>query len=133
MTTVIYWRVLVAVALLACGWYIVHVIRDNATLRQQVSDQAASISQLETRATAIEVAQVANNTFATENTTQASRGIARNEAARRSDPNVVAIDKPWPAAMRGRVFDNPDPTSGSTEPARVPAAGRGSRDKVPQP
>lgn len=133
MNPVLWWRVFVAAAVIALAAYVVHLIKANATMSDTIDAQAKSIGALQMRAAAIERAQEANNAFATTNQTQASRGIARNETARRSDSDVIAIDKPWPAAVRGRVFDNPDPTSGSTEPATVPAAGAGGRDQVPQP
>lgn len=133
MTVVVWWRVLVAVALAAAGWYIVDLIGDNRELRREVDELKATTVQLAERAERLEKTLADNQRHDDEVSAQASRGIARNESLRRTDHAVSAIDKPWPAALRGRVFDNPDPTSGSTAPAGAAAAGGGDRDEVPQP
>lgn len=117
MTPTLYWRLLVVVALALGAWYVVHVIRDNAKLSQAVLDLSTAVNIQTERAERIEAAMVANQTHDDTERRQASAGVARNEQARRSDPDVIAIDRPWPAAVRGRVFDNPDPASGSTTAA----------------
>ena len=52
------------------------------------------------------------------------------ERARREDPEVAAVDRPWPASVRVRVFVDPDPTNGSTARAGVGKAG-GRGEPVP--
>lgn len=130
------WRAIVAILLLVAvlggSGYAVYSIRKSALLEAKVDQQQADIGKLNTRAERLEQLRQANNQFASQTRTQAQQGVARNEEARRSDPDVIEIDRPWPAAMRGRVFDNPDPASGSTERAG-PAASRKRRGEVPEP
>ena len=128
MTLSIAWRIGVLLALAAGAWYIVDLIGDNREYKRAIDEQTRAIVSLTKRAKALEEAQLANDQFDNTTTTQATQGIARNESARRSDPNVQAIDRPYPAAMRHRVFSNPDPASGSTELARDAGAGAGDRD-----
>jgi hypothetical protein len=133
MTPALYWRIGLVLALAAGAWFVYHTVQQNAVLRERADIFARQIDTLQKRAAALEAMRVENQKFDTETDTQASRGIARNESARRSNSDVIAIDKPWPAAVRGRVFANPDPTSGSTEPAGHAGAGGSGRDEVPQP
>ena len=117
MTPTLYWRLLVAVALALGAWYLVDTIRDKAKLEQAVVDLSTAVNIHTRRAERIEAAMVANQSHDDTERRSAAAAVARNESARRSDPDVIAIDRPWPAAVRGRVFDNPDPASGSTEVA----------------
>lgn len=117
LTPALLWRLLVAVALAVGAWYLVDTIRDKAKLEQAVIDLSNAVVLLDGRAERTEAAMVANQTHDDTERRQAVSGVARNESARRSDPDVISIDRPWPAAMRKRVFDNPDPASGSTEAA----------------
>lgn len=133
MTAAIAWRLLVVVALAAGAWYVVDLIGDNRELTRAVTELTRGMNALTERQKRVEQAQVANDAFDNTTRTQASAGIARNESARRSDPDVQAIDRPFPAAMRHRVFVNPDPTSGSTDLERDAGAGAGGRDEVPKP
>lgn len=133
MTFAIAWRLLVAAALAAGAWYVVDLIGDNRELTRAVTELTRGMNALSARQQRVEQAQKANDAFDNTTRTQASAGIARNESARRSDPDVQAIDHPYPAAMRHRVFVNADPTSGSTDLERDAGAGAGDRDEVPQP
>jgi len=131
MTPTIYWRLFVALALAVAGWYVVHTIRDNAKLTQAVKDLSRAVTKLDERQERMERAQVENQRFDDTTNNQATQGVLRNESLRRENHEVVSIDKPWPIAMRRRVFDNPDPASGSTAAASTPAARTGGRDAVP--
>lgn len=123
------WRIgLLAVPLIAIvlgykSWR--GTVEENAQLRIAAEANTAAIRTLTERARAVEAAVLANSEFAEKTRQQATRGVARIQQQRKDNPDVQAIDKPWPAALRGRVFDNPDPASGSTEPAVDPAAGKG--------
>lgn len=127
MTALLGWRLAVVAAILAGAWYVVHLIKDNATLKDRLAAQEAATLLLTTRAAMLEAVTLANNQFDDDTRGQATAGVARNETARRTQREVIAIDKPWPAAMRGRVFNDPDPTSGSTEAPIAPAAGAGGK------
>jgi len=127
VSAVLAWRLGLVVALLAGAWYVVHLIKDNATLGNRLAAQEAATLVLSTRAAALEAMTVANNQFDDDVRSEATSGVARNETARRTQREVIAIDKPWPAAMRARVFNNPDPASGSTEAAEPAAARKGGK------
>lgn len=101
------------------------LVEENAQLTIAAKAHTEAIKTLTNRARAIEQAVVDNQAYAEQTRSQATRGIGRIQQARKDDPDVQAIDKPWPAALRGRVFDNPDPASGSTDPAPAAAAGKG--------
>lgn len=101
---------------------------ENKELRRGVRELTRGIKALDDRADRYDQTLAENQQFKAETDTQASRGIARNEQARRSDHETIAIDKPWPAAMRHRVFANPDPASGSTEAASAAGTGTGRRE-----
>lgn len=132
MTPTMYWRIIVFVALAAGAWYVVHLIRDNATQREAIGSLTAGMNSLSRRAADLEAATIANDMADSETRTQATQGVSRNESARRNDNEVAALDKPFPAAMRHRVFDNPDPASGSTAAAGHPATGeRGGEVQKP--
>lgn len=133
MTPTIYWRVFVAAALATAAWYVVHTIRDNAKLTQAVKDLSGAVVKLDERAERLERATVENQKFDDTTTTQAAKGVLHNESLRRSDHEVIKIDRPWPASMRRRVFDNPDPASGSTEAAGAPDARTRDGNPVPVP
>ena len=121
---VIAWRVGVVLAALFCAWKFYDLIGDNRELRTAVSSLTQGIRNLDERADRYDQALAANATFDDTTRGQAGMGVAHNESARRHDREVIAIDKPWPAAMRRRVFDNPDPASGSTATERAAAAGK---------
>lgn len=118
-----WWRVLVAIALVLGVLYIRHQLQENKDLIRANRELTRAVDNLNARQARVELALVANDKDDTEERQQAAKGVARNETARRSDPHVIAIDRPWPAAMRQRVFDNPDPASGSTAPAEPAGAG----------
>lgn len=123
------WRIglllvlLIAIVLGYRSWR--STVEENAQLRIAAEANTAAIRTLTERARNIEAAVLANSQFAEQTRQQATRGIGRIQQQRKDNPDVQAIDRPWPAALRGRVFDNPDPASGSTEPAVDPAAGKG--------
>jgi len=127
-----WWRAVVLVALLAAAWYVVHLIRDNAQQHAAIKSLTKAVNNLHERESRIEAAMVANDAADSEDRAQANRGVGKIQSARRTDETVIAIDKPWPAAMRGRVFDNPDPASGSTE-AASPAGARVRGEPVREP
>lgn len=118
------WRIIVAAAVIGGAWYVVHQLGENKELIRANNELRRGIDNLNARQRATEAALAANEAADTTERAQATQGVARNETARRSDPHVIAIDRPWPAAMRQRVFDNPDPASGSTEAAKPAAAGK---------
>jgi hypothetical protein len=127
VSPLIAWRLGLIAAILAGVWYVVHLIKDNATLKDRLAAQEAAVLVLSTRAAMLEAVTLANNTFDDDVRGEATAGVSRNESNRRTDREVIAIDKPWPAAMRARVFNNSDPTSGSTEAAVAPATGKGRK------
>ena len=114
---------MVIVALLAAAGYVVHLIRENAQQHDAIKSLTKAVNNLDARADRYDETLVANEAADSEDRAQANRGVGKIQSARRTDETIIAIDKPWPAAMRGRVFDNPDPASGSTE-AASPAAAR---------
>lgn len=133
MTAAIAWRIGVVLALCVGAWYIVDLIGDKRELTRAVTELTKATKSLTERAKRVEAAQQANDAFDNTTRAQASQGIARNESARRSDPDVQAVDRPYPAGMRHRVFVNADPASGSTDLERDAGAGAGDRDQVPEP
>lgn len=118
------WRIIVLAALVAGVWYVVHQLQENKDLIRANRELTRAVDNLNERQRATEAALVANDAADTTERAQATQGVARNETARRSDPHVIAIDRPWPAGMRQRVFLNPDPASGSTEAAEPAGAGK---------
>ena len=124
MTPAMYWRIFVGLAIAAGAWYVVHLIRENASQKDAIVSLTQAVGTLNERANRIDEALVKNDATDTQTRTQAAAGIARNETARRSDNATIAIDQPYPAAMRHRVFLNPDPASGSAETVEPAAAGK---------
>lgn len=127
-----WWRLVLVAALAVTAWYVVHLIRDNAKQHDAIVSLTQGIVTLNKRANDLEAATLANDAADTATRTQATQGVSRNETARRSDSETIAFDRPWPAAMRHRVFLDPDPTSGSTEAAGATGSGSG-RGKVQKP
>lgn len=117
LTPVLVWRLIVAAAVLCVGWYVVDLIGDNREQRRAIEALTQGIQHLDRRADRYERTLVENATFDDTTRSEASRAVLRNETARRTDHATISIDKPWPAAVRHRVFVNPDPASGSTEVA----------------
>ena len=133
MGPLIYARVALVLALAAGAWFIVDLIGDKRELVNAVNAHTRTIGTLLHRQQRLEQAMAANQDFDDEVTRRAGAGVAHNETTRRTDHAVMAIDQPWPAAMRHRVFADPDPASGSTAPAGAAGARDGDRDQVPQP
>ena len=132
MTPKIYWNLFVAIAIAAGVWYVLHLIRENASQKDAIVSLTAAVGTLNDRANRMDAAIVANDATDTQTRTQAAAGIARNETARRTDHATIAIDQPYPDAMRHRVFVNPDPASGSAETVE-PAGAGARRGKVQKP
>ena len=132
MTPTMWWRLVMVIALAATAWYVVHLIRENAQQDDAIRSLTSGINTLNQRANDLQAAQIANDAADTQTRDQATQGVSRNETARRTDRDTIAIDQPYPAAMRHRVFLDPDPASGSTAAVDDPAAGD-RRRKVQKP
>lgn len=127
-----WWRLVLVAALAVTAWYVVHLIRDNAQLTKATASLTEAVTTLSDRADRIDAALAENEAADNATRAQANRGVGKIQTARRTDDDVIAIDRPWPAAVRGRVFDDPDPTSGSTQAAGA-AGARGGGKPVQEP
>lgn len=123
MSPLIYWRIILLAGLTLGVAWVVHIRAENKELVRAASENTRAIKALTERAERMEKALAENQEFDTATNRQASAGVARNESARRTDRETISIDKPWPAAVRSRVFDNPDPASGSTQAAKPTGPG----------
>lgn len=114
---------LIAIVLGYLRWQ--HLVTENAELTAAAQANTEAIRTLTTRIRATEAAQAALTTDAAATRSQVARGISQLDKARRNDPETQKVDRPWPAAVRFRVFDDPDPTTGSTARAGVADPGTG--------
>lgn len=129
-------KTLVLLALIGVAvWFWQHykgLVADNQQLIEAAKAHTAAINALNDRTRATDAAVAALNADATLVRSQTATALSRLDKARRNDPETQKVDRPWPAAVRFRVFDNPDPTTGSTTRAGVAPAGTG-RVAVPEP
>jgi hypothetical protein len=125
MSPVLAWRLGLIAALLAGAWFVYDLIGDNRELKRAAEAHTRAIESLTQLGSLLNDKMAENQTFDDGVRREATTGVAQNETLRRTSDEVRAIDKPWPAAMRRRVFNDPDPTGGSTAPVGAPAAGSG--------
>lgn len=121
---------LIAIVLGYLRWQ--HLVTENAELTAAAQANTEAIRTLTTRIRATEQATADLSADAASTRAQVTRGISQLDKARRNDPETQKVDRPWPAAVRFRVFDDPDPTTGSTARAGVADPGTGGVG-VPQP
>lgn len=133
ITPIWFWRIAIIAGFVLGAAYVNKLIKDNAQYKRAITELTRAVNNLDARQDRYDQTLVANQTFDTDTGRQASVGVAHNESTRRTNSEVIAIDKPWPAAMRRRVFDNPDPASGSTEAAGAATAGAGGGNEVSVP
>ena len=120
-------KLLVLLALVAAAvWFWRHyegLVADNQQLVAASKANTEAIRVLTGRARAADAAVAALTADAQHVRSQTASALSRLDKARRDDPETRKVDTPWPAAVRFRVFDNPDPASGSAACARVAETG----------
>lgn len=115
-----------AVAVAAVVWFWQHykgLVEDKQQLTAAVAAHTAAIQSLTARARATDTALKALDADARSVRRQTTNALSALDKARLHDPQTQSFDRPWPAAVRFRVFDNPDPAAGSADCARVADTG----------
>lgn len=114
------WRVIVGILLLLLTLWLWGQVRENRQLKDDLRETNEALEALETRTAATEAAIMANDAFDEGVRAQTNTVRVVVDQARRDPDAAPFVNAVLPAAVRGRVFVNDDPTDTASDP-RVPA------------